>query len=99
MGFCRYSLRYVKQAELAEKIVQDTFVAFWKKNIKLQGLSAAKVYLYKAVYTYYQGMLELMMNDGGLMGPLPANPPTNISGGALGVFQANSILESSILME
>lgn len=53
----------------------------------------------RAVYTYYQGMLELMMNDGGLMGPLPANPPTNISGGALGVFQAGSILESSILIE
>lgn len=53
----------------------------------------------RAVYTYYQGMLELMMNDGGLLGPLPTNPPSNLSGGALGVFQANSILESTILIE
>jgi hypothetical protein len=31
-GLCRYSLYFVKQHELAEEIVQDVFVAFWKKN-------------------------------------------------------------------
>jgi hypothetical protein len=35
----------------------------------------------KAVYTYYQGLLELMVTDGGLFGPIPVNPSSNISGG------------------
>lgn len=48
-GLCRYCLRYVKQGELAEEIVQDTFVAFWEKDIDLPGPSAAKAYLYTAV--------------------------------------------------
>ena len=53
----------------------------------------------KRVYTYYQGLYELMLNDGGLMGPLPVNPETNISGSALGVFQAVYILEKEILIK
>ncbi len=53
----------------------------------------------KAVYTYYQGLLELMVNDGGLFGPIPVNPSSNISGGALGIFQANSITETRVVIE
>lgn len=48
----------------------------------------------KKVYSYYQGILELMINDGGLLGPVPVNPPSNLSGNALGVFQAVSIKET-----
>lgn len=53
----------------------------------------------KQVYTYYQGLYELMLNDGGLMGPLPVNPATNISGNALGVFQAVYILEKELVVK
>lgn len=53
----------------------------------------------KKVYTYYQGLYELMLNDGGLMGPLPVNPETNISGNALGVFQAIYILEKEFVIK
>lgn len=53
----------------------------------------------KEVYTYYQGVIELMANDGGLLGPVPVNPPSNISNGALGVFQAISIVEHRFVIE
>ncbi len=53
----------------------------------------------KQVYTYYLGLYELMINDGGLIGPIPVNPETNISGDALGVFQAVSILEKEIIIK
>lgn len=53
----------------------------------------------KSVYLYYQELMELMLNDGGLMGPVPVNPQSNISGDALGVFQAISITETEIVIE
>lgn len=48
-ALCRYSLRYVKQPELAEEIVQDVFVSFWEKSSPLLDPAASKAYLYTAV--------------------------------------------------
>lgn len=53
----------------------------------------------KQVYAYYQEMQEMMLNDGGLLGPIPLNPTSNLSGNALGVFQAISIVETEIVIE
>ncbi len=46
---CRYCLRFVKQHELAEEIVQDVFVAFWEKSPELKDPSSSRAYLYTAV--------------------------------------------------
>ncbi len=43
------------------------------------------------VYNYFEGLEEVLDNDGGLFSSPPANPPSNISNGALGVFRASSV--------
>lgn len=50
-------------------------------------------------YTYYQGVLELLVNDGGLLGPVPVNPTGNISGNTLGIFFATAIVETEFEIE
>lgn len=43
-------------------------------------------------YVYYSDLWSLLNNDGGgMFGPIPASPRTNISNGALGFFQVSAI--------
>lgn len=53
----------------------------------------------KTIFNYYQGVLELIINDGGLLGPVPVNPVGNISGNSIGIFQAVSIAETEMTIE
>lgn len=46
---CRYSLRFVKQEEVAEELVQDVFIKLWRKEQQLEIYSSLKAYLYTAV--------------------------------------------------
>lgn len=48
-NLCRYSLRFVKQEEVAEELVQDVFIKLWKKERQLEVHSSMKAYLYTAV--------------------------------------------------
>lgn len=48
------------------------------------------------VYTYYSALSQLLNNSGPGGGITPANPPSNISNGALGVFSAHSTATQSI---
>lgn len=53
-----------------------------------------KVCLYsvtKEVYEYYSSLIKQIRYDGGVYTPSPASAPTNIKGGALGVFNAASV--------
>lgn len=45
-------------------------------------------------YNYYKFLLEQFQQDGGVYKPTPASPPTNISNGGLGFFQASSFINS-----
>ncbi|MEO9802958.1 MAG: DUF4249 domain-containing protein [Reichenbachiella sp.] len=47
--------------------------------------------LNKDAYEYYNGLAEVLSSDGGLFSPPPVNAPSNISNGALGLFQANAV--------
>lgn len=47
--------------------------------------------LNKDAYDYYTGLIEVLASDGGLFSPPPVNAPSNISNGALGLFQANAV--------
>ena len=50
------------------------------------------------VYTFYSALLQLMGGgDGG--GVTPANPPSNISNGALGYFSAHTVSKRSIVIQ
>jgi len=60
----------------------------------------AKVEMYsltEAAYNFYDGLNVNLHNDGGFYSSPPANPPSNISGGALGLFQASAV-ETSVFV-
>ena len=50
----------------------------------------------KAVFTYLNELLQISGNGGGFSSPAPANPDSNISGGALGYFSANTVSSQTV---
>jgi hypothetical protein len=63
-------------------------------------LAAVEIYsLTREQFVYLTDLSSLMGSDGGMFSPPPANPRTNISGGALGLFQVSGISRSSILVD
>lgn len=52
------------------------------------------------VYTYMSELLQITTGGGGGFGsPAPANPDSNISGGALGYFSANSVSSKTVTIQ
>ena len=49
-------------------------------------------------FVYFQDLGNILNGDGGMFSPPPANPRSNISGGALGLFQVSGISRGSILI-
>lgn len=49
-----------------------------------------------AVYTYFNALAQI---EGGGGTTTPANPPTNLSNGALGIFSAHTVQTGSIIIE
>lgn len=47
---CTYALRFVKDPDTAEEIVQDLFYKLWEKRAELQINTSVKSYLYSAVH-------------------------------------------------
>jgi hypothetical protein len=50
----------------------------------------------KAVYNYLNELLQVSTNASGFTSPSPANPTSNITGGALGYFSANTVTAKSV---
>ncbi len=48
------------------------------------------------VYNYFDQLYQVSGNGGGFASPTPANPTSNISGGALGYFSANTVSSRSV---
>lgn len=62
----------------------------------------AKVEMYsltRAQFVYFADLANLLNSDGGMFSPPPANPRTNLSGGALGLFQVSSVRRAAILIK
>lgn len=53
----------------------------------------------KYVYNYLYQLLQISGNGGGFSSPTPANPTSNISGGALGYFSANTVSSKSVKIQ
>ena len=51
------------------------------------------------IYTYYIAVIQISGDDGSGAGITPANPPSNISNGALGYFSAHTSAVSSIVIK
>jgi RNA polymerase sigma-70 factor (ECF subfamily) len=47
---CTYALRFVKDTDTAEEIVQDLFYKLWEKRAELQINTSVKSYLFSAVH-------------------------------------------------
>jgi len=47
-------------------------------------------------FIYYDDLNDLLNSDGGMFGPIPASPRTNLSNGALGFFQVSAIDRAEI---
>lgn len=51
-------------------------------------------------YVFYYDLNSILNNDaGGMFGPVPASPRTNLSNGALGFFQVSAVNTASITIE
>ncbi|MFY0655132.1 MAG: DUF4249 domain-containing protein, partial [Cyclobacteriaceae bacterium] len=55
--------------------------------------------LTRGCFVFYSDLTNLVFSDGGVFTPQPANPRSNITGGALGVFQVSSIAVDEIVIE
>jgi hypothetical protein len=66
----------------------------------LNDMGKVEVYsLSRQGYVYYNDLSSLLNNDGGMFGPIPSSPRTNLSNGALGFFQVSAVNEKSIKIE
>lgn len=50
-------------------------------------------------YLYYNDLGTIMNSDGGMFSPPPANPRSNITGGALGFFQVSAMTDAGITLK
>jgi hypothetical protein len=49
-------------------------------------------------YLFLSDLTNLQFSDGGLFGPVPANPRTNLSNGALGFFQVSQVRSAQVIL-
>jgi hypothetical protein len=107
-----YLFKFYRDGEEVYDSYESVYVSnddLLKENI--DGVSAAAFYelgdtvtvrsysLSEPAYRFYTDVSSAMNNDGGIFGPPPANPRTNITGGALGVFQASWVREKNIVIK
>ena len=63
-------------------------------------LAGVEIYgLTRVQFVYLTDLASILNNDGGMFSPPPANPRSNISGGALGFFQVSGLNRAAILIE
>lgn len=82
---------------LAEKIDGVPSPIFYGKNdlAKVEVLSLSRI-----GYLYYSDLWTVLNNDGGgMFGPIPSSPRTNLTNGALGFFQVSAISRSEVKVE
>jgi len=52
----------------------------------------------KNIYNYFFSLAQIIGNNGGFQSASPANPNTNLTGGALGYFSAHTVSEEKLLV-
>jgi hypothetical protein len=66
----------------------------------LNDTSMVEIYSVSRVgYVYYGDLSTILNTDGGMFGPIPASPRTNLSNGALGFFQVSAVNSIGIKIE
>ena len=82
---------------LGEKIDGVPSPVFYGANDK----ASLEVYsLTRNGYIFYNDLFSILNNDGGgMFGPIPSSPRTNLSNGALGFFQVSAVQEKETYIE
>jgi hypothetical protein len=87
-------------------VTDDVLVGGEIEGISIPGyfengeLAGAEIYsLSRPVFIYYRDLSKILANDGGMFDPPPANPRSNISNNAFGVFQASAISYDEVRVE
>lgn len=88
---------YVTDDVLVGGEINDIAIPGYFENGEVAG---AEIYsLSRPVFIYYRDLSKILANDGGMFDPPPANPRSNISNNAYGVFQASAISYDEIRIE
>jgi hypothetical protein len=45
----------------------------------------------RTAFVFYSDLTNVLINDGGMFSPIPADPRSNLTGGALGLFQVSDV--------
>lgn len=106
-----YLFKFYRNGELLRDDVNDIYFSddeLLAENIEgvptagfyqLGDSGTVEVYsISNAAFVYYNDLINLLLNDGGLFGSPPVNPRTNIQGGALGYFQASAVKSARIVI-
>lgn len=59
---CNYAMVFLKSKDLAEEIVQETFIKFWENRDKIEISSSFRAYIYKSIYNHC--LIYLKKQDG-----------------------------------
>lgn len=107
-----YLIKFLKNGEVFNYDGQDVYVfndEIIQENV--DGFSSNTFYkagdvggiemhrISRDVFVFYNSLSENLNNDGGVFSGQPTNVTTNISGGALGVFQTSSMEIKEVVME
>ena len=107
-----YLFKFYRNGEVSNYDGQDIYYAddvIVQENIsgiaandwyKIGELAKFEMYsLTRNGFLYYADLEITINNDGGLFSPLPTNPRTNISNGALGLFQVSAMVADEVTIE
>ncbi len=107
-----YLFKFYRNGEVSNFDGQDIYYAddvIVQENIngvaandwyKIGELARFEMYsLTREAYLYYADLDITINNDGGLFSPLPTNPRTNLSNGALGLFQVSATVADEVIIE
>lgn len=73
-SLCSQAVRFVYSRELAEDIVSDVLLNFWKNNVHLHITTSFRAYLFTAVRNQAYNYIQQECQKNSVTGPLPDEP-------------------------
>ncbi|MTI23036.1 DUF4249 domain-containing protein [Fulvivirga sp. RKSG066] len=81
---------------LAEQIDGLPTAGFYKQG----DVAVVEMYsLTNNAFVYYNDLINLLENDGGMFGSPPVNPRNNLSNGAMGYFQTSAVASDTVMIK
>ena len=88
---------YYSDDEFLQENIEGVSFNDW---YRLGEMASMEMYsISREAYLFYSDVDLTLNNDGGLFSPLPTNPRTNMSNGAMGYFQVSAMVSDSIAIQ